>query len=295
MIVSVITPFYKGNDYIGGLVANIMRNAANLKKVSENACIELIIVNDSPDINVELPDTTGDVRCRVLVHEKNSGIHQARVTGLQNCKGEYILFLDQDDSVLDNFFVKQLPYMKKCDVVIGNANMENAEMKMTPLYRTNGDLKKVLAVETYINSHNQIVSPGQCLIRKSAIPEEWCQYIMDNNGSDDLFLWILMFYKHVRFQVNKECLYTHHYTGENLSASGSKMAQSSLSFAEHLKKIDYVPNDIIDPFIRARKLSSSLRKASALEKVNVCIKNRDIILSRVIWKLRCLLSRKHGG
>lgn len=295
MKISVITPFYKGNEYISALVSNIVENTENLKKVSSGSSVELLIVNDSPDVKVEMPAETGDVECRVLTHEKNSGIHKARVTGLTECRGDFILFLDQDDTVSEHFFVEQLPYMKKYDVVIGNAYLEDAEGRLTPLYRKKGDFRKVLDPEPYIYSHNQIVSPGQCLIRKSAIPKEWCRYIMQKNGSDDLFLWMLMFYHNVRFGVNRKCLYTHHYTGANLSASESKMEESSKDFAKHLKKISYVPNDIIDPFVRARNLTTPLHEMSPAGKIVHCIKNTDIILVRLKWQLICRLSGTERG
>ena len=36
---------------------------------------------------------------------------------------------------------------------------------------------------------------------------------MRTNGSDDLFLWILLFEKSYQFVINDEILYTHKYTG----------------------------------------------------------------------------------
>lgn len=293
--ISVITPFYKGNAYISGLVLNIMKNAENLKKVFPKCSVELLIVNDSPDVEVELPAETGDVECIVVTHKVNSGIHQARVTGLENSGGDYILFLDQDDTVSESFFIEQLPYMKKYDVVIGNAYIEDAEKKCVALYRTKGDFEKVLDVESYIYSHNQITSPGQCMIRKKAIPKEWCQYIMQKNGSDDLFLWMLMFYSNAKFGVNKKCLYTHHYTGVNLSASGAKMSRSSIEFAEYMRKIDYIPNKIIDPFIRSRNFITLFKEKNLCGKICHCLKNADIILIRIKWKLKCRLSSVERG
>ncbi len=55
--------------------------------------------------------------------------------------------------------------------------------------------KNALTLNAYIFGHNRIVSPGHCMIKKTSIPIEWKQNIMEVNGSDDLFLWILMFSK----------------------------------------------------------------------------------------------------
>lgn len=46
------------------------------------------------------------------------------------------------------------------------------------------------------------------------------------NGSDDLFLWLLMLEKGIKFRVNREKLYVHVMTGENLSDDLKKMSLS---------------------------------------------------------------------
>lgn len=286
--ISVITSFYRGNKYIDSLIENISENARNLKAVYSDSCVEFIIVNDSPETKVNLPEKINGIECRVINHEKNMGIHQGRITGLRNCTGDYILILDQDDTIDNNFFVQQLPYMNEHDVVVANAYIEKADKTLTPLYKNKNSLKKVLNVQSYIKSHNQIASPGQCLIKKTCIPEEWYRYVVKTNGSDDLFLWLLLFYSNAKFTVNNKCLYTHKYTGENLSDSGEKMNNSSLEIAGFLKEISWIPKEILDPYIRSRNLISDFRKSSILNKFRVVLKNLDLILFRLIWKIKCL-------
>lgn len=289
-VISVITPFYKGNRYINDLVSNIAVNAKNLQSKMPGNEVELLIVNDSPGCPVELQKCDEAIHCRIIEQKNNMGIHQARVTGLAHCKGDIILFLDQDDTIAEDFFVKQLPYLKDADVVVGNAYLEDQDKNKKVLYKTKGDFEKVLLPEVYIKTHNQIVSPGQCLIRKASIPKEWITNITKANGSDDLLLWLLLFYSGARFQLNPDCLYTHHYTGENISASGEKIISSSLEIAEYLKKAAYFPDDMIEPFVRSRETSSALRNASAIGKIFIYTKNIDIFFVRIKWKLKSILS-----
>lgn len=63
-------------------------------------------MNDSPEVEIETIYYKGWVWYKVIKHKKNSGIHQARVTGLSYCTGDYVLFLDQDDVLKDNAIVK---------------------------------------------------------------------------------------------------------------------------------------------------------------------------------------------
>ena len=112
--VSIITPLYKGTDYIPGLMAMIRKNADLLptaqkgKNVSK-AKLEFILVNDSPaDGSLEeeelirnyVPDQAFELTA--VNHTENQGIHAARLTGLSKAQGEYILFLDQDDAISDS-------------------------------------------------------------------------------------------------------------------------------------------------------------------------------------------------
>lgn len=63
---------------------------------------ELIIVEDgSPDRTGELADRLAgkDSRIRVVHHEKNKGLSEARNTGIRQARGKYIWFMDPDDSV----------------------------------------------------------------------------------------------------------------------------------------------------------------------------------------------------
>ena len=92
--------------------------------------------------------------------------------------------------------------------------------------------KNALTLNAYIFGHNRIVSPGHCMIKKTSIPIEWKQNIMEVNGSDDLFLWILMFSKGSIFKADSKPVYIHKNTGENLSLC---FECDDAVFAEHGK------------------------------------------------------------
>ena len=65
--------------------------------------IEIIIVNDaSTDKTADIVSNfaTTDNRIRLISHDKNMGLNQSRLTGLSHAQGEYIQFLDADDTIL---------------------------------------------------------------------------------------------------------------------------------------------------------------------------------------------------
>ena len=287
-IISIITPFYKGNRYLNQLFKVIQSNYKKMKEKYPQAEVELIIVNDSPNLDVEIPKEEFDFQYKVINHQVNSGIHQARVTGLKNCSGEYILFLDQDDVLAENAIVSQMQIIENYNagIVICNAYLEDSNGACQVLYKTKTEFQRLNDLKFYLKSHNVIKSPGQCIIKKEYIPKEWQMYIMKKNGSDDLFLWILLLEMGYKFVVNREILYIHKYTGENLSEFENKMSISSLEIVDFLKKIDYVSQKDISELKRAREFGVEMRKSNVIGKALLILKNVDLIWYLTYNKLK---------
>lgn len=286
MLVSVIVPFYKGNKYIFDLCSSIEKNVNYLKEKQSDCLIECIIVNDSPDVNVILPDGDFNFKIQVVYHEKNAGIQQARVTGLKYAKGDFIVFLDQDDELLDYAIFEEINNIDNADILICNALIENEKHETHKLYSTNGMQKNALTLNAYIFGHNRIVSPGHCMIKKTSIPIEWKQNIMEVNGSDDLFLWILMFSKGSIFKADSKPVYIHKNTGENLSAASNAMTQSSLSMVKYLSQIDYVNDYIVKSLERDRAFFIKLEASNGVKKILLMISHIDLIFKHLKYKVQ---------
>ncbi|WP_201779819.1 hypothetical protein, partial [Liquorilactobacillus vini] len=95
------------------------------------------------------------------------------------------------------------------------------------IYKNQLDLRRTNCLPFYFLYGNQIVSPGQCLIKKSSIPHEWLESKLDINGADDWLLWVMMLVKGKKFVMNDDYLYTHNNLEHNTSDDENKMIQSS--------------------------------------------------------------------
>lgn len=287
-MISVITPFYNGNKYLNQLFCALEGNYESLKSKFPNSDMELVIINDSPEIQVDLSFVDVEFAYKVVNHKFNLGIQQARVTGLDNCKGDYVLFLDQDDELLNDAIVKQIDLLTKenSDMVICNAYIEDSDGNWHLLYTKKTDFNRLYDLKFFLRSHNIIKSPGQCLIKKIYIPIEWKKYIMKKNGSDDLFLWILMYEKKCKIAVNKIPLYIHKYTGQNLSDSEERMSISSLEVVDLLRKVDYVPADDIESLKRSREFSLKIKTGNSIQRVKTVFKNIDLFMYLIFSKIK---------
>ncbi len=91
--ISLIVPIYNVEKFLSACIESIM------KQTYEN--IEIILVDDgSPDNCPQICDEYAkkDERIRVI-HQKNKGLSGARNTGIDNAQGEYLIFVDSDDTV----------------------------------------------------------------------------------------------------------------------------------------------------------------------------------------------------
>ena len=237
MDISVIVPFYKGNAHMPQLFRCIRNNAMSAKDVD----IELILVNDSPCCQVEYdPAWVDGFALTVLENPVNMGIQRTRVQGLKKAQGTFVMFLDQDDLLEDHALGSQFRYTAEADVVVSNGINQNRDSKR-PIYHSLAHQKLVSDPRFYYSVGCQIVSPGQCLIRKETIPAVWYEMSVRCNGADDYFLWLLMLQDEHRWEINPEVLYTHVDTGENLSADADRMLCSSLEVLVLMKKLGKLP------------------------------------------------------
>ena len=140
------------------LYNSLCDNLSFAKSVNPDFEIEWIIVNDSPEEKVEIPKSKSDLKVSVYNHAKNCGIHQARVTGLINSRGEFVIFLDQDDQLAKECIIDTCLHIDDSDVLIENAYLEDENGELRLLYPTKGTVINALSIAPYIGSHNQIVS-----------------------------------------------------------------------------------------------------------------------------------------
>ena len=189
--ISVIVPFYNGNRYLNVLKTYLEEACKNYSQK-----VEVVIVNDSPDIDIDIRKIKSCYYDLVLVkHSYNQGIHQARVTGMKKARGMYILFLDQDDKVSKDFFKEMATALdrdKEAQFVFCNGIFQNEKGQKLLIINSYGKVLAVQNYKTYFKVGNLLASPGQCLIRKCRIPSVWMTNIMQTNCSDDLMLWLLM-------------------------------------------------------------------------------------------------------
>lgn len=103
-LVSIVVPVYNKDKYIGRCLNSI------LNQKYKN--IEILVVNDgSKDASQEIINEfiKKDKRIKSFV-QKNAGVGNARNRGIQNANGKYILFIDADDEISEDYVANLMKY-----------------------------------------------------------------------------------------------------------------------------------------------------------------------------------------
>lgn len=134
-LVSIVIPAYNAERYIEGCIQSILNQSF--------ALFEIIIVDDgSLDSTSELCDELSKRDCRVIAfHKVNGGATSARRFGVEKARGEWIMFVDADDTMPSGALNDLLDHNDgKSDIIAG-----------TILYKTRNRVIKTVSDSSIID------------------------------------------------------------------------------------------------------------------------------------------------
>ncbi len=126
-LISVIIPVYNREQYLDKCISSVLKQS--------DVKTEIILIDDgSTDNSPEIVDKYAQNNTNiVVVHQKNQGVSAARNAGLDVCSGDYIFFLDSDDSLPEDSLYTLLNAITEfnTDICIGNycRFYENGELE----------------------------------------------------------------------------------------------------------------------------------------------------------------------
>lgn len=115
-LVTVVVPVYNSEAYLEACIASILR------QTYQN--LELLLINDgSTDGSAAICEAYKEKDARVRVHHKrNGGVGSSRNAALELSKGDYLLFVDNDDWISDEHIEKLYRHLVKTGADIAVAN-----------------------------------------------------------------------------------------------------------------------------------------------------------------------------
>jgi len=104
---SIIIPVYRVEATLERCIESVVKQ--------DYTDYELILVDDgSPDKCPQICDKWAEKSNKIqVIHQKNGGLSDARNTGIDQAKGEYITFIDSDDYIGEHTYAPLMDYLKK--------------------------------------------------------------------------------------------------------------------------------------------------------------------------------------
>lgn len=257
--ISIIIPLYKGSRYCRNILSMIDQNVS-YKDFYQECEVEVIFVNDYPDEEIILSSQNHRYFIKLINQPRNRGIHASRVEGLKVAVGQYIIMLDQDDLVEKNWL-----YSQWNKIVAGDGEYcvcNGWKGRFQTLWKYNIMKEYVNDVQKYLMWKNPIISPGQVIIKREAIPHKWTVCIQNHNGSDDFLLWIMVLKENHSFMLNDAYVFYHTPERTVDSVSLAQMLESNRETQKILDQLDilsYEEKIIFEQCLQQREIFADIR------------------------------------
>ncbi len=220
-LVSVIIPVYNRNEFIREAIESV------LNQTYQN--IEIIVVDDGSEIDIE--NQIKDFLSKGNIHfyrKPHAGLSDTRNYGIAKARGEYLVFLDDDD----------LLHPQMIEIALREAKESNAEIALvgyryfwyhnidptkeyTDFNICDPDLSKILSISTPVQIHSVFI--------KKKIVEEIGGFDAAFMAAEHRDFWVRIFSLGIQPRIIKRCLcFTRFHNKQHMSSNDAHMQEGYL-------------------------------------------------------------------
>lgn len=271
--ISVIVPIYNQEKYLEKCINSLLKQ--------EYSNYELILINDGSTDSSEniIKKYCSNPRIKYIKKE-NSGVSDSRNIGISKATGEYIVFVDGDDTVERDYLKVMSCNMKNNDVVICAYNICDEKYNIKEKIEYNKIEDKTF-YNTIMNPMNKI--NGYCwnkMVRKDKITKKFRDKI---TIMEDLLFWVDNSEQIKNYNIINDRLYN--YVIHNNSAlHNTGVKKSDLSTLDVDKVLLANPNNTYAIFYKENYCHAYY---------NIELKNKNAKLSKILKKKYCDDAKKY--
>jgi len=301
-MVSIIVPVYNNQDHIGKCIQSLINQ--------DYKQIEIILVDDgSWDSSGNICDQYARVDSRIkVIRKQNGGVSSARNIGIQEAKGNYILFVDGDDWLERDAITKMYDMIKKyganvcfCDRYYRN----KTETKISVPFQENV-IDNSVAVLAHLKF--QFISSVWLMMIDSSIAKQ-CYFNQDIHTLEDWEYIFRVLTLSKRICICRFPLY--HYTTVAGSASKSPLNSKKMSCfliptiirkyildnkLPYLELTDCLEIRLLNQILviaanyGSKDVYNRQLKEIARKHLKKCLKSKDILLRQKIYTIMTSIS-----
>lgn len=224
--ISIIVPVYNAEDYLDRCLHSVLEQ--------EFSSYEVILVDDgSTDASSLICDRYSSTDPRfITLHQANKGVSAARNAGVNMAQGEYVMFLDADDTLLPFALESMAESLLGEDVVIGGygvfvGDVLSKEVKPQRTFSYKGNDYQKFFTENITRNCALLDAPWAKLFRNKAIRS--IRFNEDLNYAEDKLFVFEVLAKCKSVMTVSHAVYGYHKREGSLG--------SDLSSDEHIKKL----------------------------------------------------------
>ncbi len=172
-LLSIIIPVYNVEQYIHSCIESLLRQG-----LEEDSYEIILIDDDTPDGSIE---AIADLRAQhsniKVLHQENQGPSAARNLGIRQATGQYILYVDSDDLVMEQSLkvLLDIALKENADLVVADY-IEKAEEDSSPIHiqrEENPDVTMMTGHQLFMDE----LSPEECYIWRTLYKKDYLKEI----------------------------------------------------------------------------------------------------------------------
>lgn len=290
-LVSIIVPVYNTAAYLDRCIESLTKQTYQ--------AIEIILVDDGSvdgSLQILLDAQKRDARITV-VQQANAGPSAARNAGLDNAKGQYIMFCDSDDAVAADWCQQMVAVIQKYPdalVVCGFYRLDESGN----ILRKHSIDAGIYAKDQYFLLYLPGLSGSACnkIYRRTILQEHNIRFDPSRNFAEDAVFNLQYFDYTDSILVIEDCLYYYYfYRNANTLSSQADYFQIREIYSIRLK---YISSEYIDEFNYAFWLNAWKMYQEALNDQSHSyfsrLKNAKLICSDEVFQKLLLQYGKHS-
>ena len=258
-LVSIIVPIYNAEKYLDSCIQSVLRQTYTNW--------ELILIDDgSTDKSGRIAEEYGFADERITVfHQKNLGVSLARNQGIDEATGNYVVFLDADDELIEDCLAKTVNIAEEtnADVVAGRS-CENQELFQDRIIWTGAE-----ALENSLKDHLFTYSACAKLIRREFIGKT--RFTPDIRINEDSYFVFQLLCKQNVFVLTNDVIYFYRANSES-----SSRTVFSEKYFDILKVSDLKYKKIEEQFPQMHDLAKNMLLKARMNVLRIlAVRKRD--------------------